>query len=276
MRSINVEITDTDDQPIPFKKGKTLAKLEFQPRIKTKHASEFIINLECQTDAKFNKLLQFDIQYEVAMTELYLPTSFNNVVLPDEMWIETRTLFDIDFITTRIQPGRYTLLQLIEELNTALRDQHISIEQDSVSNKVVFQTRQPVTINISEALSHVLGWYEQVTKQSFKRNSPLKCNDSIPDVNRGFQILYLYCDQLIEEIHLGGVQAPLLDFVIPNFKLDGNHIEVDNPQYSLVKSRLNPLRTLKVEIRDNLARAIKFKEYQQPPQVTLHFRAAVK
>jgi hypothetical protein len=225
---------------------------------------------------RLKKLLLFDAPYEVALIELFLPITFYNV-MKDEMWFEIEETIGSKVRKHRavVSADRHTNDSLLNELDSMLFGHSLTAGRNLDTKKVFISSLKSgkCKLTLSAPLSNVLGWYEKVTGLDIQAGSIIECKDQAMDVSRGFQVMWVYCEQLVDEIIVGGVKAPLLDYVVPNFSSDTNHVEIpNNPTYLPVRPRLSPLSSLKVEIRDNLGRLVDFRQDHDQPQATLHFR----
>ena len=95
------------------------------------------------------------------------------------------------------------------------------------------------------------------------------------DVNRGYNIMYVYAPELIESVHVGHTMSELLNYAVPGLaevRGDSYFVQINSLSYVKVKQQLHSLNELLVEIRNEVGELFEFhSDLGQTPTVSLNF-----
>jgi hypothetical protein len=276
---MSIKLLDDEGEQMAFTSGKSALNIHMRPVKKSKKSHEFTISIKCNQDVKLNKhLITSGEKYEVAMTELLLPTTFNNI-FENECFISLKRRRTVSNrfrtnIGRYVKPGKYTSESLINALNNIWKDQSLYFYLHPVTSRVVINfwgTNRIPIISINQSLANLLGFYNEV--KNHKLTHDLMCNDETVDVFRGFYFIYSYCPRLIEMSYVGNTTNPLFSVDAPDYSRAVNNLEPKLTTYRRVNANLPPLDTLRVDITDSLGRLLQFPvEASLLPEARLHFR----
>ena len=107
------------------------------------------------------------------------------------------------------------------------------------------------------------------TTYSFRNKKQIKM-----DVNRGYNIMYVYAPSLIEDVHVGHTKTQLLNYTVPGLaevRGDSYFVQFNSLSYVKVKEQLHSLNELLVEIRNELGDLYEFTDVGQRPTASLKF-----
>ena len=146
-----------------------------------------------------------------------------------------------------------------------------------------------MSITITSPLCKVLGWgteKEFNTSPSWKKpdDTDSWVTDNVYsfrnkkqvkiDVNRGYNIMYVYAPNLIEPVHLGHTMSDLLNYTVQGLaeeRRDSYFVQFNSLSYVKVKQQLHSLKQLQVEIRNELGELIEFLPAGETPTASLKF-----
>ena len=208
-----------------------------------------------------------------------------------------------------LPPGSYTNESLVAKMNEMALNPFTSggyrfyIYPNSKVFKVDLIKRQDNTpslsVKITSPLCKVLGWETEKefnttagwerpddtdryqtsgnivanningTTYSFRNKKQIKM-----DVNRGYNIMYVYAPSLIEDVHVGHTKTQLLNYTVPGLaevRGDSYFVQFNSLSYVKVKEQLHSLNELLVEIRNELGDLYEFTDVGQRPTASLKF-----
>ena len=160
---------------------------------------------------------------------------------------------------------------LVRTLNDGVKGGSVTFSYDSVTHKVTVHMKGDTTFNLYGDLPDILGFGRGdgfVSRTTLTDRKTLTQGDSIIDLRRGFESLYVY-SSIVEPRIVGDKIAPLLRIV----PITGRHGEMvtarfDHVQYIPMLSR--EFGSIETEIRDDTGRPVPFERGKVT--VTLHFR----
>lgn len=208
--------------------------------------------------------LQLTGEWEVALTEIQYPHSWNNV--RENFW----NRFYIkkgDWIDVFIVPqGHYTSLKsIIDKMNdlvkaTEYKDK-VWFSYEMLNRKVTVHVENPYFVTFSD-FGKMLGFSRDVTL------SQTTTAEREADLDLGFHNLYVYCDVVQPQV-VGDTQVPLIR-IVPVEGKDGERVSRSflTPQYLPVNRK--QLETIEVNIRRDTGDKIPFESGRV--LVTLHFK----
>ena len=94
------------------------------------------------------------------------------------------------------------------------------------------------------------------------------------DVNRGYNIMYVYAPSLIQDVHVGHTKTELLNYTVPGLaevRGDSYFVQFNSLSYVKVKEQLHSINELLVEIRNELGDLFEFTDVGQRPTASLKF-----
>ena len=208
-----------------------------------------------------------------------------------------------------LPPGSYTNESLVAKMNEMTLNPFTSggyrfyIYPNSQVFKVDLVKREGSTSNLSvkipEPLCQVLGWETEKefnltagwekpdgtdqyqtsgnivagttrgTTYSFRNKKLIKI-----DVNRGYNIMYVYAPSLIQDVHVGHTKTELLNYTVPGLaevRGDSYFVQFNSLSYVKVKEQLHSINELLVEIRNELGDLFEFTDVGQRPTASLKF-----
>ena len=208
-----------------------------------------------------------------------------------------------------LPPGSYTNYSLVAKMNEMALTPFTNgwyrfyIYRNSQVFKVDLVKREGSTSNLSvkipEPLCQVLGWKTEKefnltagwqkpddTDQyqtsgnivannindltySFRNKKQIKT-----DVNRGYNIMYVYAPSLIQDVHVGHTKTGLLNYAVPGLaevRGDSYFVQFNSLSYVKVKEQLHSINELLVEIRYELGDLYEFTDVGQRPTASLKF-----
>jgi hypothetical protein len=209
----------------------------------------------------------------------------------DEM-VATICQYGASMINVTVPKGMYTKEKLVKLLNGSVKkvSEDVVMTEIQDSGVVVWKTRGEWSVKLNDALAQLYGWEKAITLDWFVRSrpSPETTNRIAPrsrqdwdiwwpkhagfDLSRGYQLFYMYANNLVRPLHLGNTKSELLRYIIAR-PGDGQSIseEFNTLNYLPLKAGLTKLSHLRVDIRDELGRLVEFQKSQAPPSVTLLF-----
>ena len=160
---------------------------------------------------------------------------------------------------------------LVRALNDGVRGGSVKFSYDPVTRKVCVHMKGDTTFMLYGDLPDILGFGTGdgvVIRTTLTDRKTLTQGDSIVDLRRGFESLYVY-SSIVETRIVGDKIAPLLRIV----PITGRHGEMatarfDHVQHIPVLSR--EFSSIETEIRDDTGRPVSFECGKVT--VTLHFR----
>ena len=208
-----------------------------------------------------------------------------------------------------LPPGSYTNYSLVAKMNEMALTPFTNswyrfyIYRNSQVFKVDLVKREGSTSNLSvkipEPLCQVLGWETEKefnltagwqkpddtdqyqtsgnivvnningTTYSFRNKKQIKT-----DVNRGYNIMYVYAPSLIQDVHVGHTKTGLLNYAVPGLaevRGDSYFVQFNSLSYVKVKEQLHSINELLVEIRNELGDLYEFTDVGQRPTASLKF-----
>ena len=160
---------------------------------------------------------------------------------------------------------------LVRALNDGVKGRSVKLSYDPVTQKVCVHMKGDTTFMLYGDLPDILGFGTGdgvVIRTTLTDSKTLSQGNSIVDLRRGFESLYVYSG-IVEPRIVGDKIAPLLRIV----PITGRHGEMmtarfDHVQYIPVLSR--EFGSIETEIRDGTGRPVPFERVKVT--VTLHFR----
>ena len=107
------------------------------------------------------------------------------------------------------------------------------------------------------------------TTYSFHNKKQIKI-----DVNRGYNIMYMYTPSFIQDMHVGHTKTELLNYTVQGLaevRGDLYFVQFNSLSYVKVKEQLHSLNSILVEIRNELGDLFEFTDIGQRPTASLKF-----
>ena len=107
------------------------------------------------------------------------------------------------------------------------------------------------------------------TTYSFRNKKLIKI-----DVNRGYNIMYVYAPSLINDVYVGHTKTELLNYTVPGLaevRGDSYFVQFNSLSYVKLKNQLHSINELLVEIRNELGDLYEFTDVGQRPTASLKF-----
>lgn len=207
-------------------------------------------------------------EWEVALTEIHYPHSWNNVQgnFKNRFYLRNQELSGV-WEVLMIPPGHYSSIEDILSKMKELVDNEKGFSDDvkfsynTLSRKVTVQLQNNAELFFGD-IGYVLGFSpEQVISKTTKGLREV-------DLEHGFHDLYIYCD-IIQQQYVGDTLVPLLR-IIPVEGKDGERISKSfvRPQYVPVSRK--QFETIEVNIKRDTGESVPF-EFGRV-LLTLHFR----
>ena len=204
--------------------------------------------------------------WECGLTEIHYPHDWYNI-RNARLMVEHAGKMETD---AYFEDGYYgSANMLVRALNDGVKCGSMQCSYDPVTQKVCVHMKGDTTFMLYGDLPDILGFGrgDGVVIRTSRRN-PLTQGDSIVDLRRGFESLYVY-SSIVEQRIVGDKIAPLLRIV----PITGRHGEMatarfDHVQYIPVLSR--EFGSIETKIWDDTGRPVPFERGKVT--VTLHFR----
>ena len=207
--------------------------------------------------------------WEVALTEIHYPHSWNNVQgnFLNRFLLRNRELHGV-WETLIIPLGHYASIDaVIAKMNELVDSEKrfkddVKFSYDSLSRKVTVNLQNNTEI-VLENIGYMLG-FQSPTQVISKTTT----GEREADLEHGFHDLYIYCD-IVKGQYVGDALVPLLR-IVPVEGLDGQWISKSflRPQYVAVSRK--QFETIEVNIRRDTGELVPF-EFGRV-LLTLHFR----
>ena len=204
--------------------------------------------------------------WECGLTEIHYPHDWYNI-RNARLMVEHAGKMETD---AYFEDGYYgSAKMLVSALNDGVKGGSVKFSYDPMTQKVCVHMKGGTTFMLYGDLPDILGFGRgdsMVIRTS--RRKTLTQGESIVDLRRGFESLYVY-SSIVEPRIVGDKIAPLLRIV----PITGRHGEMvtarfDHVQYIPVLSR--EFGSIETEIRDDTGRPVPFE--REKVTVTLHFR----
>ena len=107
------------------------------------------------------------------------------------------------------------------------------------------------------------------TTYSFRNKKLIKI-----DVNRGYNIMYVYAPSLIQDVYVGHTKTELLNYTVPGLaevRGDSYFVQFNSLSYVKLKNQLHSINEILVEIRNELGDLYEFTDVGQRPTASLKF-----
>ena len=221
---------------------------------------------------KLPQAIDFKIPYEVALTEIQYPKTWNSFTYTDS----EISLCNADEVpqgrySVFITRGQYTSIQqLTEEINRCIAShvvRKLTLTYDSLTNKVIIKANAPYEIMFRGRLAQLLGFAPNIY-QMVKSVKQLQPAPFPADLQAGTYNVFVYTD-IIEHQSVGDHFAQLLKIV----HLDDTRERIvtrsfNHPLYLRVsKSRID---TVEISLKSDQDKPLKFTYGKSI--ITLHFR----
>ena len=219
---------------------------------------------------KLPERIRIEGDYEIGLTEIIYPHSWYNVNNEDKKyWIsvmpKNETIISQFYLSSGYyEDGAALATVLNRECMRAFGDSNVTFSYSETIGRFSLSVRSPV-FSMSDELQHYMGF-------DLKRFTDQQAYGTIAerafDVNRGLNLMYVYCDVASHAI-VGDTKTPLLRVC----NVAGRHGEVvrhtyEQPHYVPVGRR--EFDTIEIAINNELGEPMPF-EYGKSV-VTLHFR----
>jgi len=213
--------------------------------------------------------IQLTGDWEVALTEIQYPHSWNNVHSKNSN--NHFYIYDQKDVPTVyiVQSGYYsTVEELLRALKKGMTDKvvrdSVNFTYNKVSRRVTIDIKNGYKIYFTKALASILGFKPDtfISKQTRAENTA--------DLERTMHFLYVYSDVVQSQI-VGNSQVPLIR-IVPAEGKEGDHITTrfTSPQYLPVSKK--QFETIEIDIKRDTGEKVPF-EFGRV-LVTLHFRRA--
>ena len=206
--------------------------------------------------------------WEVALTEIHYPHSWNNVQgnFENRFYLRNQELDDM-WEPLIVPQGHYssvagviTKINEVVSANNRFKDE-VQLSLDTLNRKVTVHLRNKVEVYFSD-IGQMLGFLpkEVISKTSTAEREA--------DLDHGFHNLYVYCD-IIQPQYVGDALVPLLR-ILPVEGKDGERISRSfiRPQYLPVSRK--QFESIEVNIKRDTGETVPF-EFGRV-LLTLHFR----
>ena len=206
--------------------------------------------------------------WEVALTEIHYPHSWNNVQgnFENRFYLRNQELDDM-WEPLIVPQGHYssvagviTKINEVVSANNRFKDE-VQLSLDTLNRKVTVHLQNKVEVYFSD-IGQMLGFLpkEVISKTSTAEREA--------DLDHGFHDLYLYCD-IIQPQYVGDALVPLLR-ILPVEGKDGERISRSfiRPQYLPVSRK--QFESIEVNIKRDTGETVPF-EFGRV-LLTLHFR----
>ena len=206
--------------------------------------------------------------WECGLTEIHYPHDWYNI-RNARLVVEQAGKLEMDVY---FEDGYYgSAKTLVRALNDGVKGGSVKFSYDPVTQKVCVHMKGDTTFMLYGDLADILGFGMGTgfaSRTTVTDRKTLTQGDSIVDLRRGFESLYVY-SSIVEPRIVGDKIAPLLRIV----PITGRHGEMvtarfDHVQYIPVLSR--EFGSIETEIRDDTGRPVPFERGKVT--VTLHFR----
>ena len=206
--------------------------------------------------------------WEVALTEIHYPHSWNNVQgnFQDRFYVRNQELSGVWEVLI-IPPGHYAsieaiLLKMKELVDNEKRfTDDVRFSYDTLSRKVTVHLQNNAELSFGD-IGYVLGFSptEVISKTSTAEREA--------DLDHGFHDLYVYCD-IIQPQYVGDAFVPLIR-IVPVEGKDGQRVSRSfvRPQYVPVSRK--QFESIEVNIKRDTGETVPF-EFGRV-LLTLHFR----
>ena len=309
LQEFQIQIKDERGRHVPFEDGyKSVVTMNFKPT-RTRELSHFSQTVTCQEPYLLEEPIHLKTtdRWEVALMDMTLPKQWINVKenemvfhLGDKKFYPNPAILKSVFDNERfvIPKGYYTSETLVAKMNEMASNPFTNnqfrfyIYPNSKLFKVDItkeQERENMSITITSPLCKLLGWETEkefnttagwqkpddtdswVTDNvySFRNKKQVKI-----DVNRGFNIMYVYLPGLTEPVHVGHIMTDLLNYTVPGLaeeRRDSYFVQFNSLSYVKVKQQLHSLKQIQVDIRNELGELIEFMPGQIKPTASLKF-----
>lgn len=213
--------------------------------------------------------IHLDGEYEVGLSEIVYPHTWFNVK-EKEYWVGVYNLRTHELFKTYVKPGYYGggesfAASLTHQMTRSFADlPEISVKFSFMRHvdriRMQMRNSKEHIVVLSWELMEFLGFTEKVIA---KKEADLVGSKAF-DVNRGMNLMYVYCDVASQSI-VGDVRASLLRVCnVPEKHDRVVHVTYERPHYVPVGRR--DFDTIKITINNELGDSIPFNF------VTLHFR----
>ena len=206
--------------------------------------------------------------WEVALTEIHYPHSWNNVQgnFENRFYLRNQEL-DGMWEALIVPPGHYSsVADVITKINEVVSSNgrfkdEVQLSFDTLNRKVTVHLQNKVEVYFSD-IGQMLGF---LPKEVISKNSTA---DREADLDHGFHDLYVYCD-IIQPQYVGDALVPLLR-IVPVEGKDGERISKSfiRPQYVPVSRK--QFESIEVNIKRDTGETVPF-EFGRV-LLTLHFR----
>ena len=206
--------------------------------------------------------------WECGPTEIHYPHDWYNI-RNARLVVEQAGKLEMDVY---FEDGYYgSAKTLVRALNDGVKGGSVKFSYNPVTQKVCVHMKGDTTFMLFGDLADILGFGMGTgfaSRTTVTDRKTLTQGDSIVDLRRGFESLYVY-SSIVEPRIVGDKIAPLLRIV----PITGRHGEMvtarfDHVQYIPVLSR--EFGSIETEIRDDTGRPVPFERGKVT--VTLHFR----
>ena len=225
-------------------------------------------NTQASFTINLPKRLYLQNKYEVGLAEIQYPISWKSLKDDDQIDVEYANVRD----KIKLQGLKYNnldellhvLRKKILELNKrhGFRNTDFVIEVQRFWDKIHFDTHKSIKFRLSQGFAEALG---------FEPNVWLTDSGSSkyqPDVHRGFNALYIYCNIVDSQI-VGDVYAPLLRTVaIRGYR--GQVINESFDRIHYVPVNTDEVNTIEINIKDDTGDDVSFQSGKVICK--LHFR----
>ena len=206
--------------------------------------------------------------WEVALTEIHYPHSWNNVQgnFDNRFYLRNQQLDDM-WEPLIVPPGYYTsAADLITKINEVINangrfKDELQLSFDTLNRKVTLQLQNKVKVYFSD-IGRTLGFSPN------KVISRTSTAERAVDLEHSFHDLYVYCD-MIQSQYVGDALVPLLR-IVPVEGKDGERISKSfiRPQYLPVSRK--QFESIEANIKRDTGESVPF-EFGRV-LLTLHFR----
>ena len=206
--------------------------------------------------------------WEVALTEIQYPHSWNNVQenFENRFYLRNQEL-DGMWEALIVPPGHYSsVADVITKINEVVSSNgrfkdEVQLSFDTLNRKVTVHLQNEVEVYFSD-IGQMLGF---LPKEVISKTSTA---DREADLDHGFHDLYVYCD-IIQPQYVGDALVPLLR-IVPVEGKDGERISKSfiRPQYVPVSRK--QFESIEVNIKRDTGETVPF-EFGRV-LLTLHFR----
>ena len=297
LQEFQIEIKDNQGELVKFEDGnKTIMTWNFKPT-GSKELSHFTQSVRCQLPQVLPDPIPLKTtdRWQVALMDMTFPKRWINVKQNEMVFYMGIEDAGNTQPTRYVLPcGTYTNESLVAKMNEMASTQgefRFYIYPNSKLFKVDLIKKTPsLSVKITSPHCKVLGWETEKefnttagwerpddtdlwitgTTYSFGNKKQIKI-----DVNRGYNIMYVYAPDLIQSVHVGHTMSELLNYAVPGLaeeRGDSYFVQFNSLSYVKVKQQLHSLNSILVEIRNEVGELFEFhSDLGQTPTVSLNF-----